>query len=143
MAMMRIFTNLVARNERMPKQTGLGGSATEPMKMVPFVQPEFFVQNNPAVKKNIAQFDPINPENIRAEYMTKLNASIESVNVFLASQQQFKGVRFGVHEKSGYYFAVLRDEETGKVLKQYPAEAFLEIAARLKEASGLLVDILG
>ena len=140
MSNMKIFNQLVPKNEQMPKKTGLGGSAVEPMKMVPFVNPEFFVQNNPAIKANIAPFNPINPKNIRAEFLEKLNASIDSVNAQLAAQKQFKSVRFGVHEKTGYYYAVLRDEESGKVLKQYPAENFLEIAARLKDASGLLVD---
>lgn len=143
MTNMRIFNDLVPKNERMPKKTGLGGSATEPMRMVPFVQPEFFVQNNPAIKANIAPFNPINPKNIRAEFLSKLNASIDGVNSMIATSQQYKNVRFGVHEETGFYFARLLDQDTGRVLKQYPAENFLEIAARLKEASGLLVDIMG
>lgn len=142
MANMRIFNDLVAKNERMPKKTGIGG-AIEPMKMVPFVQPEFFIQNNPAVKANIAPFNPVNAKNIRADFLAKFNASIEGVNSMLATSQQFKNVRVGVHEETGFYYAVLRDEETGRVLKQYPAENFLEIAGRLKDASGLLVDIVG
>jgi uncharacterized FlaG/YvyC family protein len=140
---MRIFGNLVAKNERLPKETGLGAPPVQMQKSVPLVRPELFVQNIPAVKQNIAPFNPTNPEVIRAELLNRLNASVEGVNAQIESMQQFTGIRFGVHEESGRFFAVIRDSQTGKPLKQIPAEAFLDIAARLKESSGLLVDIMG
>jgi uncharacterized FlaG/YvyC family protein len=140
----RIANHLVPKNERLPAKTGVDVSPIEPMsKMISFVQPELFVGNNPAIKQNIQQFNPMTPERIRGEFLEKFSASIDTVNAHLASQQKFTGLRFGVHEESGYFFAVLRDAETGKVLKQYPAQAFLEIAARLQDASGLLVDVVG
>lgn len=142
MTNMKIFNDLTPKNERMPKKTGIGGTI-EPMKMVPFVQPEFFIQNNPAIKANIAPFNPVNPKNIRADFLMKLNASIEGINSMLSASKQFKNISIGVHEESGFYFAVVRDQSSGRVLKQYPGENFLEIASRLQDASGLLVDIVG
>jgi uncharacterized FlaG/YvyC family protein len=138
----RIVPQLTPKNERLPKATGIGGSALEHMRVVPLVQPNM-VRTSPAVKANVEALNPMNPDTLRTGFLEKFSASVDTVNSMLASQKRFKGVRFGVHEASGRYFAVLRDSDTGKTLKQIPADAFLDIAARLKEASGLLVDIVG
>ena len=140
---MRIFSNLVFRNEEMPKQTGLGGPAIQPQKPLNLVQPELFVQNDPAIQANLKQFHPVDPQAIRADTLQKLTQQVEEVNRQIESTMQFSGIRFGVHEESGRSFAVIRDQTSGKVIKQIPAEAFLEIAARLREASGLLVNTMG
>ena len=139
----RIWTNLDFRNEMMPKQTGLGGPAIQPQKPLNLVNPDAFVQNNPGVQANLKEFSAIDPKTIRAETLAKLTQQVEEVNRQISSSMQFQGIRFGVHEESGQSFAVLRDRDTGNVIKQIPAQAFLEIAARLRDASGLLVDTLG
>ena len=139
----RIWTNLDFRNEMMPKQTGLGGPAIQPQKPLNLVNPDAFVQNNPGVQANLKEFSPIDPKTIRADTLAKLTQQVEEVNRQIASSMQFKGIRFGVHEESGITFAVIRDRDTGNIIKQIPAQTFLEIAARLRDASGLLVDTLG
>jgi uncharacterized FlaG/YvyC family protein len=140
---MRIFSNLIFRNEELPKKTGLGGAAIQPQKPLNLVQPNTFIEHDPAVKANLKEFHPINPPEIRAEAMAKLSQQVEEVNRQIAGSMHFSGIRFGVHEESGRSFAVIRDRDSGNVIKQIPAEAFLEIAARLREASGLFVDTVG
>jgi len=140
--MTRIFANLVFRNEMMPKDTGLGGDAIQPQKPLALVQPEIFVENNPNIQANLKDFQPIDPAAIKADTLAKLTQQVELVNQQIARTMKFSGVRFGVHEESGRSFAVVRDRDSGEVIKQIPAEAFLEIAARLQDASGLLMDTM-
>lgn len=143
MAGLRIFTNLIPKNERLPKVTGLGGPRIRQSKPINLVNPDFFTSNNPAIKANIQKFNLIDPKDLRAATLDRLNASVDAVNAQIEGSIQFKGVRFGVHSESGRHFAVVRDRESGEVLKTIPGEAFLELAARLKDLSGLLVNVLG
>jgi uncharacterized FlaG/YvyC family protein len=139
----RIWSNLEFRNEMMPKKTGLGGPAIQPQKPMNLVDPDAFIGNNPNIRANLKDFSPIDPRTIRAENLAKLTQQVEEVNRQIAGSMHFNGIRFAVHEESGQSFAVIRDRDTGEVIKQIPAQAFLEIAARLQDASGLLVDTLG
>ena len=143
MAGIKIFTNLIAKNERMPKVTGLGGPLIRPSKPINFVDPAFFASNNPGIKANIEKFNLMDPKDLRAAALNRLSAAVDSVNAQIAGSIQFKGVRFGVHTESGRHFAVVRDQQSGQVLKTIPGEAFLELAGRLKDLSGVLVNVLG
>ncbi len=143
MAGLRIFTNLIPKNERLPKVTGLGGPTIRQPKPLNFVNPDFFTSNNPAIKANIQKFNLMDPKDLRADALNRLSASVDAVNAQIEGSIQFKGVRFGVHSESGRHFAVVRDRQSGEVLKTIPGEAFLELAARLKDLSGVLVDVLG
>jgi uncharacterized FlaG/YvyC family protein len=136
----RIWSNLDFRNEMMPKKTGIGGPAIQPQKPLNLVDPHAFVQNNPAIQANLKEFHPVDPPALRAETMAKLTRQVEEVNRQIAQSSHFSGIRFAVHEESGFSFAVIRDRDTGAIIKQIPAQAFLEIAARLQDASGLLMD---
>ena len=139
----RIWTNLDFRNEMMPKKTGIGGPAIQPQKPLNLVDPHAFVQNNPAIQANLKEFSPVDAKEIRADTLARLTRQVEDVNREISSSMHFKGIRFAVHEESGQSFAVIRDRDTGDIIKQIPAQAFLEIAARLRDASGLLVDTKG
>ena len=136
----KIWSNLDFRNEQLPRKTGLGGPAILPQRPLNLVDPDAFVQNNPGVQANLKEFSPINSKEIRVDLLNRLTRQVEEVNRQIASSNRFSGIRFEVHEQSGQSFAVIRDSESGEVLKQIPAQAFLEIAGRLKDASGLLVD---
>ena len=46
MALPKIFANLIAKNERMPKVTGLGGPTIRQRGPINIVDPSFFVSNN-------------------------------------------------------------------------------------------------
>ena len=52
-----------------------------------------------------------------------------------------RGVRFEVDEAAGRLVAQVVDRETDEVLRQIPPEEFLELASRLRDFAGLLLDI--
>jgi uncharacterized FlaG/YvyC family protein len=137
---MKIFRNLNWRDNKLPVDASRIVK-TKPPRRVPFVDPAFFVQNNPRVKANLAQFDPVQPARVRADLKARLQRSVEEVNRMIANRREYKGISFELDEGSGRPFAVVRDKRTGQVIKQIPSRFMLEMAARLKENSGLLKDI--
>ncbi len=136
----KIFRMLDPRENRLPTQVP-GLPRDLPVRKVPLARPEFFVQNNPAVKRNIAQFDPVNPGRVRAEARQRLQQMVDEVNRQLQNNIVFKGVAFEVDEAAGRTFAVVKNQETGEVIKRIPSEEMLRRAAVLKDASGLLQDV--
>ena len=52
-----------------------------------------------------------------------------------------RGVRFQVDEGAGRLVAQVVDRDTNEVLRQIPPEEFLELASRLRDFVGLLLDI--
>ena len=140
---MKIFMNLNFKNERLPKVTGLGRSAIRPSKPIQLVNPAVSIRSNPRLMANLRQFDPVDSVKISAANRARLTELLDAVNAQIEGSTQFKNIRFGHHEESGRSFAVVRDRETGAILKKIPSDAFLELSARLKDASGLLVDVMG
>jgi flagellar protein FlaG len=105
------------------------------------VNPDRFVQNNPAVSAQIAKFDPVNPVSIRADARARIQRMVDEANRTIQNSIQFKTIRFDVDQDSGRYVAVVRDRRSGQVLRQIPSDQILNMAARLKTASGLFKDI--
>ncbi len=136
----RIFNQLDPRENRLPADTSRFIPDKRPRR-VPFVRPEMFVQNNPAIQRLLAPLDPVNPMQIRADLKARLQRQVTEVNRQIQASRQFRGIRFEVDQASGRAVALVRDTRSGQVLKQIPAEQMLEMAARLKEASGLLQDV--
>ena len=128
------------KDNRLPAKTGIGGKL-KPLKTQPLFNPK--IVRNPTLKKQLAIFNPTNPKIIRENFVKKLSASIDSINRHLQSIQQFKGIAFELNEDANRSFAIVRDKKTGEVLKQIPSEGVLQIAANLRDASGLLVETEG
>lgn len=135
---MRLFKLLDPVMNRLPTDAS---RIVRPMRKVPFVSPEAFVSNNTAIQENLAQFDSINPQKIRADLREQLQQRVDGLNRQLAANVKFKGITFEVDEDSGRTFAVVKNRETGEVLRTIPSEEMLSRSARLREASGLLKDI--
>lgn len=137
---MKIFTNLDPRQNKLPKDTSQIVKA-RPARIPAIVNPDLFVQNIPAVKANLARFNPIDPKKIAANVKARLARSVDEVNRQIQGNILFKGVRFEVDERSGRPVALVRNLRTGEVIKQIPGDKFLDRAARLKDAAGLFEDI--
>lgn len=135
---MRLFRLLDPVMNRLPTDAS---RIVRPMRKVPFVSPEAFVQNNPRIQENLAQFDAIDPQRIRSDLRERLEQRVEGLNRQIAANRKFKGITFEVDEDSGRTFAVVKNRETGQVLRTIPSEEMLSRSARLREASGLLKDI--
>lgn len=136
----RIISQMIPRREQLPRRTGIGGR-TVPMDTGPIGIPSMNVLDDPRTIALLEIDSPISSRHIRAEAMARLSRMLEGINEYIVSQLRYTGVRFFTEERSGRVVAVIRDENSGQVLKVYPARAILEIAARLRKASGILVDV--
>lgn len=137
---MRIFQQLDPRENRLPADTSRFIRQQKP-RHLPLVNPDRFIQNNPAIQRMIAKSDPVNPETIRMETRERIQRMADEANRMISESIQFKRIEFGVDEDSGRFVAVVRDRQTGQTLKQIPSEQMLNMAARLQQASGLFTDI--
>lgn len=136
----RIFHNLNPRQERLPRETGLGGKPGR--KYVPLVQPALMVQNNPRVQQNLEPYK-IDARQVRAERAEAIQAQVRSVREHISEDLVRKGLEFGLHEASGKQWVQVKNARTGEVLKQYPAEEILALGARLRQMTGFLLDTQG
>ena len=128
------------KDNRLPKKTGLGGKL-KPIQSRPLFNPK--LARNPTLKKQLAIFNPTNSKVIREKTLTKLRANLDTVNRHLKASQQFKGITFELSKDANRTFAIVKDQRTGEVLRQFPSEALLGIAANLRSISGLLVKVEG
>lgn len=127
-----LAANMIGTNAKLPD-----------FRPTPLFNPNLTVQRNARIQEMVAQINPINPKNIRAETIDTLRRSVDAINRHMAESQQYHGVRFTLHEESGRRYATVVDQRTGEQIAQIPSESLLSIAARLREASGLLVNTMG
>jgi flagellar protein FlaG len=52
-------------------------------------------------------------------------------------------LQFSVHEASGQIMVVVRDESTGKVIREIPPKEVLNLAAKFEEMAGMILDKTG
>ena len=126
------------RDNRLPKKTGLGGKL-RPLKPQRLFNPKLV--RNDRLRASLDEFRPANPQVIRAAMLAKLNRSVDSINRHLQKSKNTKGVFFELDPDSNHSFATIKDKRTGEVIKQIPAEGVLQIAANLRDASGLIVSV--
>lgn len=127
-----LASNMIGTNVKLPN-----------FRPTPLFNPNLTVQRNARIQEMVASINPINPKNIRAETVATLRRSVDAINKHMAESQQYHGVRFNLHEASGRHYATVVDQRTGEQIAQIPSESLLSIAARLREASGILVDTMG
>ena len=134
MSKIEIFKGLDYKNERMPAKMSL---PKPKMSYIPLVNPSTMVQFHAGIKRNLAPFKSISKENIRADMKERLSQAIETVNTYVTQGIKLKNVSFSYHEESGRSYMVMKDSRSGEVLKKYPGDFALNMAAQLKQASGL------
>jgi uncharacterized FlaG/YvyC family protein len=81
------------------------------------------------------------PGAVRQEQLDAMQAAVDAVNQYIRSTQANYSIRFEVHQRSGLTYALIRNAETGQVIKQIPSATLLNIAARVKQASGIFADL--
>lgn len=128
------------RDNRLPKKTGLGGKI-KPLKTQRLFNPK--IMRNPKMARELDQFRPANRQVIRAANMKALNRSVDTINRHLAKFKNTKGVFFELDKDSNKYFAVIKDKQTGAVLKQIPGDGVIQLAANLRDASGMITSVTG
>lgn len=137
----RIISQLMPSREVLPRRTGIGGRPV-PLESQPIGMPSMNVLDDPRITALLEIDNPISPRHVRAEAMRQFERMLEGINKYIVSQLRYTGIQFFTETRSGRIVAVIRDVNTGEVLKVMPSRAVLEIAARLKSASGLLVDVV-
>jgi uncharacterized FlaG/YvyC family protein len=135
-----VFHQLDPRENRMPADTSRTVKA-RPMRQPTLVNPDLFVQNNPAFQRLFADLNPANPARVRQMTKEQLQQMVADTNRKIAGSVQFKGIRFDLHEESGRMFAVIKDRRSGEVLKQFPSDYLLEMSSRIQKAAGSRTDI--
>ncbi len=67
----------------------------------------------------------------------ELKSQMEQINEFLSSIDM--SAQFSIHEGSGRVFFRLVQDQTGEVIRQFPPDELLELAARLKDMADSLL----
>ena len=83
-------------------------------------------------------------ESIQTDYKSA-EKNKEQLEVVVQQLQEFvqtlsKDIAFSVDEDSGRNVVKVTNKETGELVRQIPSEEVLQLATRLSEATGLLVD---
>jgi len=112
----------------------------QPIDLPPLVNPDM-VAASPAQRALIGLTQAIDPVALRGEQLALLQNAVDSVNAYIRSTQANFAIRFELHQRSGLTYALILNTQTGQVLKQIPSETLLNIAARVKLASGIFVDL--
>lgn len=73
------------------------------------------------------------------ERLTELAADVQN-NLKLMHNVD---LQFSVHKASGQMIVVVRDESTGKVIREIPAKEVLNLAAKFEEMVGMILDKTG
>lgn len=136
----RIISQLIPRREQLPRGTGIGGRIV-PIDSQPIALPSMNVLDNPRITALLEIDNPISSAHVRREAMEQLTKMLEGINEYIIRQLRYTGIRFYTEERSNRVVAVIRDVNTGEVLKVMPSRAVLEVAARLRKASGILVNV--
>lgn len=112
-----------------------------PVESPPLIDSSLAGATTAAQRALIGLTQAVTPASVRQEQLAQMQAAVDSVNAYIRSTQADFSIRFELHQRSGLTYALIRNVETGQVLKQIPTETMLNIAARVKQASGIFVDL--
>lgn len=82
-------------------------------------------KNNSTVKENSISKETLD------KLVTEVNHKYKLAN---------KEFSYDIHEKTNRVTVKIKDSETGEVIKEIPSEESLDLAAKIMEMAGLLVD---
>jgi len=131
------------RHESMPLKTSSGERFPKITGPQMLTNPSVDASYNHALQAELAEYKLMDVNKATLEMKEKMEVAIEKANEFIKSNIHYTSVRFAYHEASGYAYAVLRDQDSGEVIQTLPATELLDLAARLKHASGILLDVKG
>jgi len=78
------------------------------------------------------------PEKELKKERAEIEKTVEDMNLFLESQK--KTLSFFVDKESGRSGVKVIDSKTNKIIKQIPPDEVLDVAAKIKEMLGALID---
>jgi len=74
----------------------------------------------------------------KQDLLPKLEKAVEALNKWL--QTETTHLRFQLHEQLNEYYVEVVNDETNEVIRQVPPKKILDLAAKMQEMIGLLVD---
>jgi len=113
----------------------------QPIDLPPLIDPDMVGAASAERRALLGLTQAVTGASVRAEQMAQLEAAVESVNAYIRSTQTTFAIRFELHQRSGLTYALIVNTDTRQVIKQIPSETLLNIAARVRQASGILVDM--
>ena len=135
-----LFSNL--KGGDLPKETGISKKAELIVQRALF-NPENTIKSNAPLQAQLGKLSPVQPAEIRQNTMNRLAKAVDAINLHIQKNMKFNSIRFGMDERTDRTLVTIRDQRTGEVLKTMPSEFALEIAARLRAASGLFINRKG
>ncbi len=87
--------------------------------------------NNEEIKNNISS----EKNSVSKETLDKLITEVN--HKFKLANKEFS---YDIHEKTNRITVKIKDSETGDIIKEIPSEESLDLAAKIKEMAGLLID---
>lgn len=136
----RIISQMIPSREPLPRKTGIGGRIV-PVDSGPLMAPSFNVLDDPRIVALLQIDNPISVKHVREEVLRHFEEMLTGINKYITSQIRYTGIQFSSDVRSGRIVAVVRDQNSGEVLKVMPARSILEVAARLQKASGVLLNV--
>ncbi|WP_317367062.1 flagellar protein FlaG [uncultured Tyzzerella sp.] len=95
-----------------------------------------YVVNNIHSNKEIEKNSPaIKEDSVSKETLDKLVTEVN--NKYKLANKEFS---YDIHEKTNRVTVKIKDSETGEVIKEIPSEKSLDLAAKIMEMAGLLID---
>jgi uncharacterized FlaG/YvyC family protein len=113
----------------------------QPIDLPPLINPDMVGSATAAQRALIGLTQATVPEKVRAEQLALLESAVDTVNAYIRSTQAGFSIRFELHQRSGLMYALIINTDNRQVLKQIPSETLLNIAARVRQASGIFVDM--
>lgn len=135
-----LFSNV--KSEKLPVETGIGGKARPTVRQALF-NPDLTLRGNAPLQAALGKFSPVQPAEIQQSTANRLAKAVDAINLHIQKNLKFNSIQFGIDERTDRTLVTIRDQRTGEVLKTMPSEFALEIAARLRSASGLFVNRKG
>lgn len=101
--------------------------------------PKQHISEHGGVRKLIKKARP-NPTIMEShqDYSKKLREAVANINRYIQKNTKYKGLRFDVHEEANRNFVRIRDLKTGEQTNQIQTDFILELAGRLRNASGII-----
>ena len=113
----------------------------QPAEPPPLINPDLVGGLTRAQRALIGLTQAVTPRSVRQEQLDAMQAAVDAVNQNIRETQANYSIRFEVHQRSGLMYALISNMDTGQVIKQIPSETLLNIAARVKQASGIFADL--
>ena len=73
----------------------------------------------------------------------RVDRYLDDVKRAIGDSMQWRDMRFRHHQEAGMIYVQVVDKDTGEVVRQIPQQEFLDLSSKLKNHSGITLDVSG